>query len=400
MTKKLLLTLAFSSTCFTACQTSFVMSPHRSRETELAPAAAEGRYASVMERASTFEKQNAKSRDVHWYRVWRASAMIALGQVDEGDALIDNVLTDLSVPENTAAEISRLRMFAYDLKAKAAVAKQQPAQALGYLDRSMSLALDHKPETGSKCDYDLMIAARMQQIVTLAQSSGDQDRASRTRLQLDRKLEDWALCLGRADFPSMQVVAAVKGNLGVAPVIAAAGVPAAPVAAAPVAVAPVAAAPVAPAPVAVAPAPVAAAPAPVAPPPAGLGLQTTSVRYGPIDASPYKLPMENAVRLVERQHKGVQADALIRVDGSKRALRLRVPMKKLDAAADLVPIFKNTVVFFEQTRDVQPKIDEVLLAVETPAGTTQVVAQRGDIFDLFVDRLDVPAFTKRLVEVR
>lgn len=393
--KRALIFVLFTST---ACQTTLVSAPHRSRESDLGPAAAEGRYGSVMERASTFEKQNLKSRDVYWYRVWRAGAMIGLGQVDEGEKLLDEVLSEISAPEVNPAEIGRLRMFAFDLKARAAIAKQQPAPALGYLDRAMSLALDLKPDTGSKCDYDLMIAARQKQIVEVSAMAGDQDRMTRTQNLLDRRLEDWALCLARKDFPAMQALSVLKGNVGAVPAAALAAAPAAPAQATP---APVAAAPAAPAPAPATPAPVAVAPQPVASAaPAGLGIQVSSVRYGPIDASPYKTSMENAVRLVERQHKGVQADTMIRVDGSRRALRLRVPMKKLDSAHDLVPIFKNTVVFFEQTRDVQPKIDEVLIAAETPGGTTQVVAQRSDIFDLFVDRIDVASFTKRLVEVR
>ena len=107
------------------CKGSLVRSPHRSREAELAPAAAEGRFSSVVERAGVFETQNARSREVHWYKVWRGAGMISLGQIDEGEAVVDAVLSTLSQPGLQIAEAARLRMFAYDQKAKAALARKE-----------------------------------------------------------------------------------------------------------------------------------------------------------------------------------------------------------------------------------------------------------------------------------
>lgn len=373
------------------CAGGLVLAPHRNRESELGPAATEGRYGAVLDRASNFEKQNAKSRDVYWYRVWRAAAMISLGQVEEGDQLVATVLDEMSSISVNTAEPERLRMFAFDLRAKAALARQQPAQALPFLDRALSFALEVKPDTGSRCDVDVMIASRHSQIADVAAAAGDADRSQRAHAQAEQKLEQWALCLGRQDFPALAALVIQKG------VISRNGAPASTAAPASVPVAP-AAAPPQPSP----PPPALVAPPPVAPAPSAgsTGLSVQSVRYGPVDASPYRVAADNLVRLVERSYKGTQADALIRVDGSKRALRLRLPAKKLDGVNALIPVFKNTVMFFEQIREVQPKLDEVLIAVETPSGTTQVLAQRADVFDLFLDRLDDAGFLKRVVEVR
>lgn len=387
------------------CTGGLVLAPHRSRESELGVAAAEGRPAAVIERAGTFEKQNAKSRDVYWYRVWRASAMIALGQVAEGEAVLDQLLTEVAAPEITVAEPQRLRMFAYDEKAKAAVARGDAAAALGYLDRALGLSLEVDPETGGRCDRDLVLAARHRQILELASASGDVGRATRAESEVARRLGDWSVCLAKRDYPSMQALLALKGVVGVgAPALAAAPTPAAPVAADPPPAAgrvPATRAPAPPPSAPAAPAPVAAPPPkPTAPVMVDTGLRTVSVRYGPVDPTPYKEPMESVLRLVERQYKGAQADALIRVDGGRRALRVRYATKRFEGVPSLVPLFKNMVVFFERTRDVEPKIDEILVQVESAEGTVQVVAQRGDIFDLFVDKIDEPGFIGRLVEVR
>lgn len=386
------------------CSGGLVMSPHRSREGELGVAAAEGRPASVIERASTYEKQNAKSRDVYWYRVWRASAMISLGQPAEGEALLDQVLTEIAAPEITVAEPQRLRMFAYDEKARAALVRQDAPAALGFLDRALALALEVPPSGGSACDRDLVIAARYRQILDTAQMAGDAGRAARAEGEVAKRLGEWSVCLASRDYPAMQVLLALKGVVGApaaAPVAAAVAPPSAPTK-------PAAKPTPAPAPVATAPTPT-AAPAPVVPPPApkppgpvvlSTGLRTVNVRYAPVDPTPYKDPMESVLKLIERQYKGAQADALIRVDGGRRALRVRYATKRFEGVPSLLPLFKNMVVFFERTRDVEPKIDEVLVQVEAADGTVQVVAQRSDIFDLFVDKIDDAGFQARLVEVR
>jgi hypothetical protein len=110
--------------------------------------------------------------------------------------------------------------------------------------------------------------------------------------------------------------------------------------------------------------------------------------------------MDALVRLLEKTHKGITADALIRVDGQKRALRLKLPGKKFDGVGSLVPLFKNTVVFFERTREIEPKLDEVVVVAESADGAVTVMAQKGDIFDLFVDKIDAGAFQSRLTEIR
>jgi hypothetical protein len=106
------------------------------------------------------------------------------------------------------------------------------------------------------------------------------------------------------------------------------------------------------------------------------------------------------LRLLDKNYRGIGGEAVIRVDGSKRALKLRFAVKKFEGVGSLVPLFKNAVVFFERTREVEPKLDEVLVLVEAPEGTTSVLAQKTDVFDLFVDRIDAQAFQSRLVEVR
>lgn len=386
---------------FAACNGSLVQAPHRARESELGPAAADARYEVVVDRAGSFERANAKSRDVYWYRVWRASGMISIGQVAEGEQLVDQVLTELTSPDVNVADSTRLRLFAYDTKAKGALLRQQPIEAIGFLDRALSLAIELKPDTGGKCDRELMVAARIRQIMEIAANAGDTDRPARSRPELERRLAEWSMCLARADYPLMHALGELRGNLGLD-----VGPPAAVVAAAPAAPAPAAPAP-APAPAgkpapaakpAPAPAP-APSPAP-APAPAATGLKTAAVRYGPVDSTPYKEQIESLVRLLDKNYRGIGGEAVIRVDGSKRALKLRFAVKKFEGVGSLVPLFKNAVVFFERTRDVEPKLDEVLVLVEAPEGATSVLAQKTDVFDLFVDRIDAQAFQSRLVEVR
>jgi len=378
---------------------SLVTAPYRARESELGPALAEGRPSAVIERAGTFEKQNAKSRDVYWYKVWRAAGMIAMGQVDEGDVLLDSVLTEVSSPEVTVAEPQRLRMFAYDEKAIAANARGKPGDAMAHMERALQLAIEVNPSTGGACDRDLALAARHRQIQEAAALAGDGAKASRAEAEMGRRLSDWSLCLGKRDYPTMQALVALKGAIAAAPAVA---IAVAPVAAAPVA--PVAVTPKkVPPPVAPVVAPVATpAPAPVASGPVVLttGLRTLSIRYAPVDPTPYKEPMESLLKLVDRQYKGAQADALIRVDGGRRALRVRFAVKKFEGVPALLPLFKKTVVFFERTREIEPRIEEVVVQVEAGDGSVQIVAQRGDVFDLFVDKIDNNGFIERLAEVR
>jgi hypothetical protein len=383
--------LALTASLGIGCAGGLVTQPHRSRERELSPAAAESRSSVVAERAAYIERQNAKSRDVYWYRAWRAQGLLGLGQLAEGEQLVDQTMQELGYPEVSVAELPRLRMFLFDLKAQASLARQSPQDALVSMDRALSIAIEVKPSTGGDCDADLALAARNRRLLDVAQASGDEARARRAEAEVERRLEAWSICLARLDFPAMQPLWAARGRLAVGD-----GAPQR--AAAVAAPASVAAPAPAPRPAPVAPAPV--APAPAAAKVASLGLRTVSHKYGPFDPTPYKDAMEPLIRVVERSYRGAKGDTVIRLDGARRALRLTITSKKLDGVAALAPIFKNCVVFFEKTREIEPKIDEVMVVVETADGPITLLAQKSDVFDLFVDRIDAAGFAGRLLEVR
>jgi hypothetical protein len=388
--------LALMAALGLGCAGGLVTAPHRSRERELAPAAAESRSSVVAERAAYVERQNPKSRDVYWFRAWRAQGLLGLGQLAEGEQLVDQTTQELGYPEVSVAEPQRLRMFLLDLKAQAALARQSPQDALVSMERALSIALEVKPSTGGDCDADLALAARNRRLSDVAQASGDEARARRAEAEVARRLEAWSICLARLDFPAMQPLWATKGRLAVgdgAPSVVAVAAPAPAPRAAPVSAAPAAPAPATPA----APA---AAPVPAAPKGASLGLRTVSHKYGPFDPTPYKDAMEPLIRVVERSYKGAKGDTVIRLDGARRALRLTIATKKLEGVAALAPIFKACVVFFEKTREVEPKIDEVMVVVETADGPITLLAQKSDVFDLFVERIDAAGFAGRVLEVR
>ena len=69
-----------------ACLGKMTLAPHLSREQDLGPPAVAGRHSTVLERANAFEAQNQASKDVYWYRTWRAVAMLGLGQPAEASA--------------------------------------------------------------------------------------------------------------------------------------------------------------------------------------------------------------------------------------------------------------------------------------------------------------------------
>src|SRR5688500_12231659 len=144
------------------------LAPHLSREQDLGPAAAAGRFGVVADRAAAFENQNQSSRDVHWYRAWRAGAMIGLGQIDDAMTLLDRLLSDVAVSNPAPAQSDRLRVFVYDLKARAMIAQGRPEAALPELERAYQLAQEVPLETSGDCDRPLMLASRSRQLADLA----------------------------------------------------------------------------------------------------------------------------------------------------------------------------------------------------------------------------------------
>ncbi len=369
------------------------LAPHLSREAELAPAAASDRFGTVLDKAAVFERQNEKSRDVFWYRLWRAGAMIEMGQTQEGLQLIDAVMREVAVAGKTPAQPDRFRMFGYDLQARGLLILKRPAEALPLLERAYGLAGDVGLETRGDCDREVMMAARSKQIENVAGAAGDAARADSAREELDRHLDRWTKCLSSRDFPGLRTVSALAAALKAEPPPAAAP----PVA--PVAVAPPPPAVVAPPPARAPPARAAPPRSPPPPPAAGAvaSLPMANERFAPIDATPYQVGIDAALPLL-RKHagKGVTTSLMIRTDGRFRALRIELP-HALAQVDELVPIFEATVVFFEQTRGVEAGVDRVIIGAK--AGP-EVMASRADIFDLFVNKIDAPTFAGRLSRLR
>jgi hypothetical protein len=367
------------------------LAPHLSRETELGPAAANGRFGVVMDRAAAFENQNLGSRDVHWYRAWRASAMLGLGQVDEAIALLDRALSDIASTPTAPAQADRLRVFIYDLRARGFLMKERPADALPDLDRSFSLASEVDLETNGDCDRALMLSARARQLQDVAAAAGDGARVETAKVALERQLERWQKCYAERDYPGMLVVETLAKSLSGQVIVAQAQAQPQPKPQQPVAIDP--------------PAkksePVKHEPPPEKAKPVADVAQLPTVRaqYAPIDPLPWKSAIDSAIALGGKHASSLKGDIVIRTDGGHHALRLRANVPKYSAPVDLAPLFRATVVFFEQARSIEPKVDRVMIVVEAAGGTTQLLANRADVLELFQDRLDALAFSKKLVRV-
>jgi hypothetical protein len=371
------------------------LAPHLSRETELGPAAAAGRYGVVMDRASAFESQNQASRDVHWYRAWRASAMLGLGQVDEAAALLDKVLTDIANTSPAPAQADRLRIFVYDLRARAALVQNRPGEALADLERSFSLASEVQLETNGDCDRSLMLASRSRQLSDVAAAAGNAGRADSAKGAMERHLDKFSKCLAEQDYPGMTVVETLMLALSKSQPAAVAAVQPAVVAEPVVAPPVVAKKPAEP----VKTAPVVAQPKPAAPADPAANMPSVRAQYAPIDPTPWRAALESAAALAAKHAPNLKADVVIRTDGQHHALRLKAVLPKYQNPTELVPLFRSTVVFFEQARSIEPKVDRVVVVVEAASGVTQILATRADVLELFQDRLDAAGFVKKLVRV-
>lgn len=381
--------LTFALLGLTACA-GRVFAPHLSREQEMAPAAAAERYGAVLDKAAAFEKQNTQSRDLPWYRAWRAAGMIGLGQAEQAGVLLEEIHREVSVAVSPPAQADRLRMFLFELQAKVALARGQPAEALGLLERAFAIAAEVPLESRGPCDRDVMLAARLAQLAEVARAAGSAGRAASATDERGRALGRWARCLAAVDYPGMapiealaQAVTSVAAPLPVAPLEA------------PPAVAPVAAPVVAPK-----PAPAAAQPPPPPPPPApepmGLGaIPLITGTYAPVNPSPYQPGLDAVAPLLRAQHKDTRTEIVIRTDGHHHALRVLIP-RKYARPEELVPAFKGTMAFFEAVRAVTPKVDRVMVSGEG----FEVMATFDDVLDLFLERIDERGFVGRLKRTR
>lgn len=374
------------------------LAPHLSRETELGPAAANGRYGVVMDRAGAFEAQNLASRDVHWYRAWRASAMLGLGQIDQAAELLDKILSDIASTSPAPAQADRLRIFVYDLRARCLLAQNRPPDALADLERSFSLAAEVQLETNGDCDRSLMLASRARQISDVAALAGDGGRADSAKVAMDRHLERFTKCLAERDYPGMTVVETLAHVIsGSAPAQIIATAQKTEVAKSdPIKKAPKEPAQKEPA----QKEPAQKQPAQKEAPPEASPLPVVHAQYAPVDPAPWKSALDSAVALAQKHAPGLRADVVIRTDGQHHALRMRANLPKYQKPEDLVPLFRDTVVFFEQARAIEPKVDRALVIVEAPSGVTQILAARADVLELFQDRLDAAAFVKKLSRVQ
>jgi hypothetical protein len=375
-----------------ACQGGLTLAPHLTRESELGPASAAGRHGVVVDRATVFENQNPSSRDVHWYRMWRASAMLGLGQVDQALALIDQVLAATSAGGAVApAQSDRLRAFGYDLRARALLAQGKPQEALQDLERSLGLAADLPLMTYGDCDRALMIAARHKQIEDVALQAGDAARAASAREAMTKKLEVWSRCYVERDYPGMRPVealaAALSGEMKSAPPPLERPVPQPPPS------------------VSAAPPPPPPTPKPVekttakAEATSTADLPTVQAHYAPVDPTPWKGALESSAALAQKHATNVRTDVVIRTDGSHHAVRMRVAIARFDKPDALIPLFRSTVVFFEQARNIRPKVERALITVESGSTTATFLATRSDVLDLFQERTDAAGFIRRLVRV-
>lgn len=374
-----------------ACLGKVTLAPHLSREQDLAPPAAAGRYSTVLERANGFEAQNAASKDVYWYRTWRAVAMLGLGQPAEAAALLDQILSEMTTAKSAPAQPERLRMFVYDLKAQAALAQGDPRSALDFLERAYGLAERVELESDGDCDRHLVLAARLVQQEEVATLAGAVPRAGKAHADMGVEAERWSACKRRQDFVSMvglpaMVAALAQGARPVAAVVPPTSAPLPP----PVALPPAAPPPAAPPP---------AAPAPVAPAPAPLArgfaaLPMAPGKYAPVNPAAWQGGIDAVAPLLSKRAPGATTDMQIRTDGRFHALRITLA-KPVKGPEELVPVFRSTVVFFEQTRQVKPAPEQVVVV----SGDVSVVADKAAIMDLFLERLDEAAFVARLQRV-
>lgn len=371
----------------TGCIGQLSLAPHLNRESDLAPAAAAGRYGTVLERAAAFEKQNEASKDVHWYRVWRAVAMVGLGQHAQAVTLLDTVLADVSAARVTPAQPERLRMFIYDLKASALRAQGQLPAAVGLLDQALSIAGRVELESDGDCDRDAMLAGRHQQIEDFAQQAGMVPRAARAQADAATHFAAWAKCKRLEDYPALSSLSSLvdaQKRQGVAPVIPKTNAQRPP----PVALPP-AAAPAAPA---AAPAVAPPAPAPAKGPaerPEQLGLARTS--YAPVAAKPWQSGLQAIEPLLSKRAPKAQTGMLISTDGRHHALRVTLA-RSASKLRDLLPVFRTSVVFFERTRAVRPTASHVVVV----SGKISVLAPKSAVMDLFLEKIDGPTFLSRL----
>ncbi|MCK6547178.1 hypothetical protein L6R52_15110 [Myxococcota bacterium] len=379
-----------------ACAGGMTLAPHLNRERELGPAAAAERYGNVMDKAAAFEQQNLKSRDVHWYRMWRASAMVGMGQHQEAITLVDQVLSDMAASPSAPAQADRLRMFAYDLKGRASLALGRPEQALNELERAFAVANDVDPETRGECDHAMVLTARARQLEEVAVRAGNTSKAANARTALTRQLDRWVKCLAEADYPGLAVMASLAPVLsGEQKAIAVAPVKEA----APAKKEPRRDPPKEPAREEPKPAPKVVEEKPVKAPTGLAALTTVEAQYAPVDPLPWKGAIDASLALAQRHAQNVRGDVVIRIDGGHHALRLKITSPRFDDPADLVPLFRSTVIFFEQARTITPKVERVLVTIEGGAAPIQIVAQRNDVLELFQERLDAASFVKRLVRV-
>lgn len=374
------------------CIGQISLAPHLNREADLAPAAAAGRYGTVLERAAAFEKQNEGSKDVHWYRVWRAVAMVGLNQYAQADALLDSVLADVSAARVTPAQPERLRMFVYDLKAEAARGLGQPSVAVDLLDQALAIATRVELESDGDCDREVMLAGRHQQLEDVANEAGMVPRAARAHAEMATHFEAWAKCKRLEDFPALAALSSVvaahqRAGAAVAPVIPPTNARLPPAVPPPVvAPPPPAAAP------AVAPPPPPAAPA--GPPSRPEDLPVAAGKYAPVNPQPWTAGTEAIAPLLSKRAPGAQTDMMIRTDGRFHALRVTLarPAARLSA---LLPVFRTAVVFFERTRAVSPVAEQVVVV----SGDVSVLADKAAVMDLFLERIDGPAFLSRLTRL-
>ncbi len=375
----------------TGCVGGVTLAPHLNRERELAPAAAEDRFGVVQEKAGTFERQNERSKDVHWYRAWRMAAMVGLDQVEPAKALGEQILQDASMANPPPSQVERLRLFVHELLAEVAVRQGAPVVALEHLERGLKLLPSVDPETRNECDRHLMTMTRLQRISEVALLAQDGARAGAAREDALQAVRRWSKCLSAKDYPGLRAVASLERALSAPVAQAVAGPPSV-----------MAPPPIAPS-VSVAPPPPVApvAPAvpvtPAAPTPTGLAaLPLKPESYNVISEAPWAAGLATLQPLLAQGiAKGARVEAAIRTDGGSHALRFYLNGKVVQAA-DLVPLYRSTVLFFEATRSVNPRIDRVLMVVEG----VEVAARRDDIFLLFQEQLDPNGFVARLVRTK
>jgi hypothetical protein len=119
-----------------------------------------------------------------------------------------------------------------------------------------------------------------------------------------------------------------------------------------------------------------------------------------VDAAPWKAALDALAQLLRAQDPSARLDIVIRTDGQHHAVRITRRVSKPSELEALVALFRSTVPFFDQVRDTKPEVDEVLLIEERPAGPIQVLGQRRDVVDLFIDRIDAKKFVERLAELQ